>query len=82
MDNKSKLYNAVAKIFNVNPESINSDSSPDNVEGWDSIAMVNLITELEQIFKVNFEILEIAEMHNMSIIESILTEKNIDLNEK
>ena len=44
--------------------------------------MVNLITELEQIFKVNFEILEIAEMHNMSIIESILTEKNIDLNEK
>jgi acyl carrier protein len=81
MDNQTKLYNVVAKVFNVDSTSINSKSSPDNVKGWDSIGMVNLITELEQVFNVSFEILEIVEMHNISIIQSILAEKKIKFND-
>ena len=31
-----KLYDIVSKVFNVNLDRINDDSSPENLEEWDS----------------------------------------------
>ena len=45
------------------------------------IGMVNLITELEQVFEVSFDILEMAEMHNLEIIKTILSEKGVAFND-
>ena len=40
--------------------------------------MVNLVTELEALFEVEFNILEIAEFHNVEIIKLVLMEKGIE----
>ncbi len=77
MDNREKLFTAVAGIFNVDPASISEKSSPDTVPGWDSLAMVNLVAELEQVFDVQFDILEIADFHNVEIIRTILADKGV-----
>jgi len=77
MDNQSKLFAAIAEVFNVSPSTINLDSSPDTINGWDSLGMVNLVSELEQVFSISFDILEIVEMHNVAIIQTILIEKGI-----
>ncbi len=77
MDNREKLFAAVAGIFNVDSASISEASSPDTVKGWDSLAMVNLVAELEQVFDVQFDILEIADFHNVGIIRTILADKGV-----
>ncbi len=57
---------------------INKDSSSDTLNGWDSLGMVNLIIELEQIFKVKFDIFEIADLQNIKIIKKTLERKGIN----
>jgi len=39
--------------------------------------MINLVAELERVFEVQFDILEISDFRNISIIKSILAEKGI-----
>lgn len=68
---------AIAEIFNVDPASINEESSLDTVNGWDSLGILNLVPELERIFNVQFDVLEIAEFYNVGIICSILSEKGV-----
>jgi len=39
-----------------------ADCVPDKIEGWDSLAYLNLVTLLEEEFSVSFELADIAEM--------------------
>jgi len=77
MNNQVKLIQALADVFKVDVVSLDDASSPDTVSGWDSLAVVNLVAELETVFNVQFDILEIADFHNVSIIKSILLDKGI-----
>ena len=77
MSNEQKLFQSIADVFRVDIATINIDSSPDTVPKWDSLGVVHLVTELEQAFGVQFDILEIADFRSVSIIKSILLEKGI-----
>jgi acyl carrier protein len=77
MTNEQKLFQAIADVFRVNVESVNLDSSPDSIKKWDSLGMIQLVSELELVFDVQFELLEIADFQNVAIIKSILAEKGI-----
>lgn len=77
MNNQDKLLKAAATVFGVDPTLLNDDSSQENVPRWDSLAMVNLVAELEAAFEVQFDIMDIADFHNIGIIKSILAEKGI-----
>lgn len=39
--------------------------------------MVQLVTELEHVFNVEFDILEIADFHSVGIIKTVLSEKGV-----
>jgi acyl carrier protein len=77
MDNQKKLFQVFVGILNVDIESLDEKSSPDTIHNWDSLAVVNLVCELEQTFEVQFDILEIADFRNIGIIKSILMEKGV-----
>jgi len=77
MNNEQKLLQAAASVFGIDPQTLNVDSSPETVPKWDSLGMVNLIAELEAVFDVQFDIMEIADFHNLGIIKSVLSEKGI-----
>lgn len=77
MNNEQKLFQAVADVFRVDIATVSEKSSPDSIPKWDSLGMVHLVTELEQAFGVQFELLEIADFRNVAIIKSILTEKGV-----
>jgi len=77
MSNAEKLVKSVSGVLGVAVESINENSNQDNMEKWDSLAMVNLVTELETVFDVQFDILEIADFHSVEIIKLVLMEKGI-----
>lgn len=77
MNNLEKLIESVAGALGIMADSIDMNSNQDSVEKWDSLAMVNLVTELETTFGVQFDILEIADFHSVEIIKLILIEKGI-----
>ena len=77
MNNQKKLFKTVADTFNINVDLIDINSSPNTLKGWDSLGMIKLITQLEQTFKVQFDILEIADLQNIKIIKKTLGEKGI-----
>jgi len=77
MNNEQKLFQAVADVFQVDAAVVSESSSPDTIPKWDSLGIVHLVTELEQAFGVQFDILEIADFRNVAIIKSILAEKGV-----
>ncbi len=77
MTNQQKLLQALADGLNTDTATLNDDSSPDTTPGWDSMAMVGVVAELERVFGVQFDILEIADFRSVAIIKSILIEKGI-----
>ena len=53
-------------------DEVSMNISQDNCENWNSLRHLNLVSELEDEFDVEFEPEEIAEMHSVnSIIEII-----------
>lgn len=77
MDNRQRLFQAVADVFNIEVSSVTESTSPDTVPTWDSLAVVSLVTELQETFGVEFDILEIADFRNVAIIKTVLIEKGI-----
>lgn len=77
MNNNDLLINTIAAILEVPATELSDNSSPDTVPTWDSLRLVNLVAELESVFRVQFDILEIADFKNVGIIRSILVEKGV-----
>lgn len=56
-------------------EDISLNTSQDNCENWNSLRHLNLVSELEDEFGVEFEPEEIAEMHSVNSIIEIIKKK-------
>ena len=77
MSNEEILFNSISEVLGVPRSVINEKSSQDNIEKWDSLAIVNMVTELELVFEVQFDILEIVEFYSVEIIKLILIDKGL-----
>ena len=77
MNNQKKLHKTISDVLDVPESSIDEKSSQDNIEKWDSLAIVNMVTELEMVFTVQFDVLEILEFYSVEIIKLTLMEKGL-----
>lgn len=67
---KEKVIKIMKDVLEMDEVSMNT--SQDNCENWNSLRHLNLVSELEDEFGVEFEPEEIAEMHSVnSIIEIV-----------
>lgn len=71
---EKKLKEIVGQVLGVPPETLSGNSSPDNVDGWDSIKSMNIILALEEEFGVEFNDEEISTMLNFGLIHLTLEE--------
>ncbi len=67
-----RLENLIARVLNVEPTAVNDNTSPDNVESWDSFSSLILVTELEKNFKVKFSLEEVVLVKNVGDIKKAL----------
>lgn len=74
---ETKVKEIMSKVFNVPEESINSISSPDTIESWDSLKHMNLVTALEEEYSIRFNYEQISEMLNYGLIIEVLKENGI-----
>ena len=64
------------------PESeINDQSSPENIESWDSLSLYMLIDDIETEFNVKFTLEEILEIKNVGDFKKQLKKHGVDINE-
>ena len=64
-----RIKDVMAGVFGIDAESINEDSSQDNIEQWDSIKTLDLIVSLEEEFDVSIPIEEVGNMTNFKYIK-------------
>jgi len=72
---ENKLKEIMALVFEVSTTDINDDTNPDDLDNWDSIGTINLITALEEEFDIEFEEEDILEMLNFQLIKINIQEK-------
>lgn len=70
--NETKLYNLLARVLEVSVENINDQSSPDNIENWDSFNGLMIATDLEKEFDVHFSIEEVVSVKKVADIKQNL----------
>lgn len=73
----STVEEVVSRVFGVEPGAIDDSSSPESVEGWDSMGHLNLVTALEQDFNVSIDIGDVMEMVTVKKIREILSQYGV-----
>ena len=56
------VEDVVSRVFGVDSGSLDESSSPETVEGWDSMGHLNLVAALEHDFNVSIDIGDVMEM--------------------
>jgi len=75
---EEKLKNVLSDIFKIEVQSINDDTSEDNVEKWDSLTHLNLVLALEDAFDISFSEEQTVEILNYSLIKLVLQEHGVE----
>jgi len=72
---EARIKQVMGDIFNIDVNSINDDSSPDNIQNWDSLKHMNLIVALEEEFEIEFTDEEIDNSMSYALIVNMLQNK-------
>jgi acyl carrier protein len=72
---ENRIKKVMSAVFEIPVEQINNESSPDNIELWDSLRHMQLVVALEEEFNIRFEDEEISEMLNYQLIHHIVSNK-------
>ncbi len=82
MDEPYKLLKKIiSEILEVEENIIDSNSSPENIDSWDSYNGLAIVTALENSFKIEFTIDEIVSVKKVKDIIFYLRKHGIEINE-
>lgn len=70
---KEKVIEIMKEVLET--EALSLNTSQENCENWNSLRQLNLVSELEDEFDVEFEPEEIAEMKSVEMVLKILQSK-------
>lgn len=77
MLNEDALKQVMATMLNVDPATINEDSSMDNVPTWDSLRHMNLVLALEEEFKVTIPDEDAGNITSYKLIKLVLNDLGV-----
>lgn len=72
---ETKIKQIMTAVFETEIENISDDASPDTINNWDSLRLINLVAAIEEEFDIEFEEEEIIEMLNFKLICLLVAEK-------
>lgn len=70
-----KLQSIFRDVLDQADLQINESSSPDTIEGWDSIVNVNIIMAVEEDFGVSFSVDELQTVKSVASIIELIQKK-------
>ena len=75
------LLDVVSKVFGIDKDEVTEDLEYQSIPSWDSINHLELVTELESKFNVEFEMDDIIAMESIAKIREILLSLNANLDD-
>ncbi len=66
----------ISEIFGVDEGSISDQDTPDNIDQWDSMNHLKLVTAIEDEYKIKLSMKEIQSMLSVDEIKSIIAERS------
>ena len=67
-----QLRDIFADVMDVAPDQVDMDATPDTIDSWDSLRLLNLVLACEEAFAISLDPDEIAHMTSVrSIVETI-----------
>jgi len=70
----SRIFKIMSLIFRTTLESLDQNSSMDNIENWDSLAHMNLILALEEEFLISYPDEEVGNLTSFKLIKFVTSE--------
>ena len=74
MSTRERILSVVSNVLGIPADRIDDDSSPENIESWDSLKQMNLVLALEQEFGIRFTDEKIVEMLSVRLIAEAVAE--------
>tara|TARA_B100000029_G_scaffold188604_1_gene186163 strand:+ start:675 stop:914 length:240 start_codon:yes stop_codon:yes gene_type:complete len=74
-----KLVQIIANVFNVEPSRINDETSPENLEEWDSFNFYVLLDEVENGFGIKFDLDETLDIKKIKDLKKILVNHGVKI---
>jgi acyl carrier protein len=62
---EQKLIAVVAAVLGVDPKLLELDTAAEEIGGWDSVAHINIVSEVEEQFGVSIPIEKVAELQTI-----------------
>lgn len=72
---KEQVQVIVAKVVKLESVTLNDDTTANDVEGWDSLSHMEIITEIEKSFNISFKLRELAKLKNVGSIIDLISKK-------
>ncbi len=70
--NEQQIFDAVQNIFRENFDddsiALTRETSPDDIEDWDSLEQINLLTAIEKQFSIKFTLDDVRDLSNVGDI--------------
>ena len=74
-----KLYPIISNVFNVDLSKINDEIGPENLEEWDSFNFYVLLDEIENEFKIKFDLDETLDIKKIGDFKKILEKHGVTI---
>lgn len=70
-----KVQQTFAQVFNIDESLIDENVTMDNLDEWDSMRHMELVTALEKAFNIKFKMNEIINLNSVKAILAIIKER-------
>jgi acyl carrier protein len=72
-----ELMRIFAEVLEVDPSKLSEQSSPDNVQGWDSAKSMEIVITIEEALNLEFSADELAGMSSIGATKAMLLQKGV-----
>ena len=77
LENSEKLLTLLSGVFKVDARVINDETSPENIDTWDSFNTLKMITEIENEFKITLPLEDVVKIKSVKDIKTILVTNGV-----
>jgi acyl carrier protein len=70
-----KLVEIVAELFDLAPAAVDDALTPEDVELWDSMNHLRLVSAVEQEFQIKLSMQEIESIHSLGALRALIEQR-------
>lgn len=70
-----RLHEIVAELFDLDPAAVDDTLTPENVELWDSMNHLRLVSAVEEEFQIRLSMQEIESIRSLATLRALIEQR-------